>query len=104
MFPSLQGATCYCNFCKPIPHKQFGNLGLVGFLSVVIIGVALLALLALIVVRANRLTVVHIPFSELHVNDESEVLGEGLYGKVLRGEYRSTQVSVKRMMLPASLR
>lgn len=38
------------------------------------------------------------------MNDESEVLGEGLYGKVLRGEYRGTQIAVKRMLPPRSSR
>ena len=69
-----------------------------GFLSVLIIGLAVLATIAFVVMRANKLTVLHIPFAELHVSDESEVLGEGLYGKVLRGEYRGTQVAVKRML------
>ena len=100
----LQGAKCYCNFCKPIPHKQFGNLGLAGFLSVLIIGVAILAVIIFVIVRANKLTVMHIPFAELHVNDESEVLGEGVHGKVLRGEYRGTQVAVKRMLPPHTSR
>ena len=100
----LQGATCYCNFCKPIPHQQFGRLGLPGFLSVLIIGLAVLAIVAFVIMRANKLTVLHIPFAELHVSDESEVLGEGMYGKVLRGEYRGTQVAVKRILPPRSSR
>lgn len=100
----MQGAMCYCNFCKPIPHLLFGRLGLPGFLTVLIIGVGLLALLACLIKRANKLTVLHIPFAELHLNDESEVLGEGLYGKVLRGEYRGTQIAVKRMLPPRSSR
>lgn len=69
-----------------------------------IIGLAVLATVALVIIRANKLTVLHIPFAELHVSDESEVLGEGMYGKVLRGEYRGTQVAVKRMLLPRSSR
>ena len=100
----LQGATCYCNFCKPIPHLQFGRLGLPGFLSVLIIGLAVLGTIAFVIMRANKLTVLHIPFAELHVSDESEVLGEGVHGKVLRGEYRGTQVAVKRMLPPRSSR
>lgn len=55
---------------------------------------------AFLVMRANKLTVMHIPFSQLHLSDESEVLGEGVHGKVLRGEYRGTQVAVKRMLAP----
>ncbi len=96
----LQNASCICNFCKPIPHNLFGHLGLAGFLAVIIIGVIVLMIIAFLVVRANRLTVMHIPFSELHLSDESEVLGEGVHGKVLRGEYRGTQVAVKRMLAP----
>ena len=69
-----------------------------------IIGVAILAIILFVIVRANKLTVMHIPFAELHVNDESEVLGEGVYGKVLRGEYRGTQIAVKRMLLPRTSR
>lgn len=94
----MQNATCVCNFCQPIPHKQFGNLGLGGFLAVVIISAILLLIATFLVMRANKLTVMHIPFSQLHLSDESEVLGEGLFGKVLRGEYRGTQVAVKRML------
>ena len=96
----LQNASCICNFCKPIPHALFGKLGLAGFLAVVIIGVSILMIIGILVMRANRLTVMHIPFAELHLSDESEVLGEGVHGKVLRGEYRGTQVAVKRMMAP----
>ncbi|DBA92675.1 TPA: hypothetical protein ACH3X1_002887 [Trebouxia sp. C0004] len=98
--PCPVNASCICNFCKPIPHTLFGHLGFAGFLAVVIVGVIILMIVAFLVVRANRLTVMHIPFSELHLSDESEVLGEGVHGKVLRGEYRGTQVAVKRMLAP----
>ena len=101
---ALQNATCICNFCKLIPHQQFGRLGLAGFLVVLIVGVLILLMALCLVMRANKLTIMHIPFSELHLNDESEVLGEGMYGKVLRGEYRGTQVAVKRMLLPRQSR
>lgn len=101
---SLQNASCICNFCKVIPHKLFGNLGLAGFLVVIIIAMIIMLIAVFVVMRANRLTVMHIPFSELHLSDESEVLGEGIYGKVLRGEYRGTQVAVKRMLPPQSSR
>lgn len=97
---AVQNATCICNFCKPIPRYQFGRLGLAGFLVVLILGVLLLLLVLFLVMRANQLTIMHIPFSELHLSEDSEVLGEGMHGKVLRGEYRGTQVAVKRMMSP----
>ena len=96
----LQNATCICNFCKLIPHPQFGRLGLAGFLVVLIVGLIVLLLVLFLIMRANKLTIMHIPFSELHLSAESEVLGEGMYGKVLRGEYRGTQVAVKRMLPP----
>ena len=69
-----------------------------------IISLAILAVVALVIMRANKLTVLHIPFAELHVSDESEVLGEGTFGKVLRGEYRGTQVAVRRILPPRSSR
>ena len=94
----LQTATCLCNFCKIIPNNRFGSLGLAGFLVVIILGVSLLLIAACLVMRANKLTILHIPFSQLHLSLESEVLGEGEFGKVLRGEFRGTQVAVKRMM------
>ena len=97
---ALQNATCICNFCKVIPHPQFGRLGLAGFLVVLIVGLIVLLTVLFLVIRANKLTIMHIPFSQLHTSAESEVLGEGMYGKVLRGEYRGTQVAVKRMLPP----
>lgn len=97
----LQAASeCLCNLCRRNPKHLFGRLRLEGFLIVLILGLILVSLLVFCITRVNKLTIMHIPFAQLHVTDESEVLGEGMHGKVLRGEYRGTQIAVKRM-LPA---
>ena len=67
-------------------------------------GLSVVAMLVFCITRANKLTIMHIPFAQLNVSDESEVLGEGVYGKVLRGEYRGTQIAVKRLLPPNALR
>ena len=91
---------CLCNLCRRNPKHLFGRLRLEGFLIVLILGILLFSLLVFCITRVNKLTIMHMPFAQLHVTEEAEVLGEGQHGKVLRGEYRGTQIAVKRM-LPA---
>lgn len=99
-----EAAECICNFCRHDPSHLFGRLRLAGFLVVLLVGLSLIALLTFCITRVNKLTIMHIPFAQLHVSDESEVLGEGVYGKVLKGEYRGTNIAVKRLLPPNSSR
>ena len=101
----LQEATeCICNFCRHDPKHLFGSLRLAGFLVVLLVGLSIVSLVVFCIMRANKLTIMHIPFAQLSVSDDSEVLGEGVYGKVLRGQYRGTQIAVKRLLPPIALR
>ena len=93
-----------CNFCRRDPHHLFGRLRLAGFLVVLLVGLTIVGLLVFCITRVNKLTIMHIPFSQLNLSDESEVLGEGVYGKVLRGQYRGAAIAVKRLLPPNSLR
>ena len=66
--------------------------------SLLVIGVLLTSFYA---VRRHRL-ISRIPnaiaYSELHVGPQSEVLGEGVHGLILKGNYCGVAVSVKRLM------
>lgn len=66
--------------------------------SLLVIGLLLTLFYAL---RRHRL-VFRIPnaiaYSELHVGHQSEVLGEGAHGLILKGSYCGVAVSVKRLM------
>lgn len=99
-----EASECLCNFCRRDPKHLFGPLRLAGFLVVLLVGLSIIALLVFCIMRVNKLTIMHIPFAQLHLDDESEVLGEGVYGKVLKGQYRGTNIAVKRLLPPNSSR
>ena len=105
----LQGYGCICSPCVEKPPSAaasaFGGLRVGGFAvimtvipSLLVIGVLLTSFYA---VRRHRL-VSRIPnaiaYSELHVGPQSEVLGEGVHGLILKGNYCGVAVSVKRLM------
>ena len=108
----MQGYGCICSPCIEIPPSAaasaFGGLRVGGFAvimtvipSLLVIGILLTCFYTL---RRHRL-ISRIPnaiaYPELHVGPQSEVLGEGAHGLILKGNYCGVAVSVKRLMGPS---
>ena len=87
----LQNQTCYCQPCQKEKSKhshQYGLVGATAFIFIMAIVPALLVVGSLSVIlywfqrhnRHKQLLPAHLPFSELELNAESEVMIQGTFG------------------------
>ncbi|DBA66841.1 TPA: hypothetical protein ACH3X2_001975 [Trebouxia sp. C0005] len=104
--------TCYCRPCRKVrdtQHHQYGLLGATAFTIIMAVVPTLVVLGSLSLClyllqrhsRNKQLMPPMLPFSELKLSAESDVLLQGTYGLVLKGTYCGVAVAVCRVM-PAS--
>ena len=111
--PLLQGYACVCNPCIPKPPSAaasaFGGLRVSGFAVLITVLPSLLVVGVLLggfyIVRRHRLGSSipnSITYSELQISSQSEVLGEGAHGLILKGTFCGVAVSCKRLLPPSN--
>ena len=109
----MQGYGGCCRPCIPQPPSAsasaFGGLRVSGFAVIMTVVPSLMVVAVLLVcfytIRKHRFgsSIPNaIAYSELHIGSQSEVLGEGTHGLILKGTFCGVHVSVKRLLAPSN--